>query len=193
MISGTRNFLWILPLLLLVTSPIWKPLAVGFLSPHSLSLQVQESASSTNEHIQLRGVRLTRSENGQPEMFLRAEEVKSGTGGMDEFYFKNIAVTLLEQGKTNIEIAGGEGHYDAIKEIVTVVDDVSVLVRDEYELYADALRYLAPYKTLKTASDIFFKSKDVSVRGTSMSYNMSTGNYRVGSRVICDFNKESEF
>ncbi|MCB2180785.1 MAG: LPS export ABC transporter periplasmic protein LptC [Desulfobulbaceae bacterium] len=193
MISGTRNFLWILPLLLLVTSPIWKPLAVGFLSPHSLSLQVQESASSTNEHIQLRGVSLTRSENGQPEMFLRAEEVKSGTGGMDEFYFKNIAVTLLEQGKTNIEIAGGEGHYDAIKGIVTVVDDVSVLVRNEYELYADALRYLVPYKTLKTASDIFFKSKDASVRGTSMSYNLSTGNYRVGSRVICDFNKKSEF
>lgn len=133
------------------------------------------------------GVRLVRSENGQKEMVLNAAEVDSGLGNMENFYFTGVDIELFDKGESRAHILGGEGHYDAGKQIMTLVDNVTVFAVGKYELRSDVLRYLMPYKTLKTAADVFFQTKGAVVQGGSMSYNLTTGRYRVGERVICDF------
>lgn len=158
-------------------------MAVKFLSPHGRHTS-KSNISTVEESFTLTGVELTRSENGETEMILQADQVKSG--GMYDFYFKKIDMLLFDKGEESSHIVGGEGAYDTVSQIFTLVEDVSVYVRDEYELRTDALRYILPYKTLKTAADIVFKSKDATIRGGGMRYNLTTGDYRVGGRVVSD-------
>lgn len=185
MLSGPRNLLWIIPLALLLTSPAWKPGVEEFLSPHG-HLKVKTGEPVQDNSFILTDVQLSRYENGQADLELSAARVQSGRRGTDSFHLQNVDATLFAKGKERAHITGGEGFYDGDKQILTMVEDVAVVARNQYELRAEALRYMIPYKTVKTAAEIFFKSKDTTVRGTGMSYNMESGAYRVGGRVVCD-------
>jgi len=185
MLSGPRNLLWIVPLALLVTSSVWKPAVVEFLAPHG-NLKVKTGDSVPDKSFILTDVQLSRYEKGQADLVLNAAMVQSGRRGMDSFHLQNVDVLLFAEGKEKAHITGGEGFYDGDKQILTLVEDAAVVVRNQYELRSDALRYLITYKTVKTAAEIFFKSKDFTVRGTGMSYNLESGAYRVGGRVVCD-------
>lgn len=184
MISGYRNFLWILPLLIFAATPLWKPLAVNFLSPRGFT-PIPDRPETSGDSFDLTGVRLSRSVNGKEEIMLEASQVNSN-GGMHDFYFRDIDFFLFEDGVAHAHVTGGEGAYDAEKEIVTIIDDVVVLLEDNYQLKTDFLRYIIPYKTIKTAADIYFQSQNATVQGTGLSYNLSSGRFRVGGRVICD-------
>ena len=186
MISGSRNLFWILPLVVIIASPFWKPVVEKFLAPHGFH-KASKGASVRDTSFVMTGVQMNRYENGETDMVLNAETVTSGRSDMDGYFFKTVDILLFDKkGQGNTQITGGEGHYDTGQEILTLVDDVAVFVRNEYELRADMLRYLIPYKTVKTAAEIYFKSNEATVRGTSMSYNLINGNYRVGGRVVCD-------
>ena len=185
MLSGPRNILWMIPVLLLVTSFLWKPALVKFLSPHG-HLKAQPGAAVQDKSFTLTDVRLSRYENGQPVLALNAARVHSGRQGINSFMLEKVDAVLFDEGKEKAHIAGGEGAYEGEWGILTLVDDVVVAIKNQYELRSDALRYLTRNKTLKTAADVLFQSSKFTVRGTGMSYNLDTGAYRVGGRVICD-------
>lgn len=132
------------------------------------------------------GVTVTRSAKGSPESILSAEEVKSGRWDENDYSMKQLDALLFDQGKLKAHVISGEGYYDVSQKILTLIDDVSVTVQDEYELTTQALRYLLSYKIVKTGADILFESKDMRIQGTGMRYDFVTGDYRVGGRVRFD-------
>ena len=185
MLSGSRNLLWMVPLALLLTSPAWKPGVEEFLSPHG-NLKVKPGNAVLDKSFALTDVQLNRYENGQMDLALNAAKLWSGRRGMDSLFLSKVDALLFDKGRERAHITGGEGFYDGDKQILTLVEDVVVIAKNRYELRADALRYLIPYKTIKTAVEIFFASEDITVRGTGMSYNLENGAYRVGGRVVSD-------
>ncbi|RJX35435.1 MAG: LPS export ABC transporter periplasmic protein LptC [Desulfurivibrio sp.] len=192
LLSGSRNLLWIVPLAMLVTSPVWKPALEEFLSPHG-SLKVKSGSQAPDQSFELTEVQLSRYENGQADLVLHAARVQSGRRGADSLQLTKVDALLYDQGRERAHITGGEGFYDGDRQILTIVEDAAVMVKNSYELHADALRYLIPYKTVKTATAISFTSKDFTVHGIGMSYNLANGAYRVGGiggRVVCDVNEK---
>lgn len=187
MISGSRNILWLLPLFLLVTSPLWKPSVVDFLAPRG-DFDVESVMPVTARSFVMTEVRMDRWLHGEPDMLLAASRVQSGRWDDNDFFLIDIDVRLFADGAEKAHIAGGEGMYEAVQEILTLVDDVTVEVEDEYVLSTDALRYLVKYKTMKTAAGILFETEGAVVRGGNMRYNLESGAYRVGGGVVCDLN-----
>jgi LPS export ABC transporter protein LptC len=177
--------LWGVPLFLLVSSPFWRPGLVDFLTPRYGFSPVSEDDRAAGGY-SMSGVTMTRSVDGRPEAILSADTVKSGRWDGDDYYMEEIDALLFDEGEIKAHVISGEGYYDVNEKILTLVDNVSVMVGDTYELRTEALRYLLPYKTLKTGMDIFFKSQDIIIEGTGMRYNFETGDYRVGGRVKFD-------
>ena len=185
--ASLRNLLWGVPLIMLLTSPLWKPVLIDFLTPrYGFSPVYQEERDQGG--FRMKGVQMTRSVNGQPEAILNADKVESGRWGENDYWFEQVDAVLFDKGQLQAHVMGGEGYYDDSRKILTLIEDVSVLVGDTYELRSEALRYLIPYKTVKTGMDIFFKSHDVVIKGTGMWYNFETGDYQVGGRVKFDMN-----
>ena len=129
---------------------------------------------------------MTRSIDGRPEAILKADKVESGRWDENDYWMEKVDALLFEKGEIQAHIMGGEGYYDVSQKILTLVENVSVVVGDQYELRSEALRYLIPYKTLKTGLEIFFRSQDIMIEGTGMWYNFQTGDYKVGGRVKFD-------
>ncbi len=176
-----------LPLFLLLTSPVWKGQFARFLIPRDdLNMNAAPAAEALDRSISLNGVQLSRYDSGQREMLLTVDRVKSERSGMDLLYLEALDLLLFEQGQEKAHIVAGEGLFDTAHNIITFVEDVAVETTDKLELRTDALRYLISYKTLKTASDIFFNSRRTTVRGTGMMYRLESGEYRVGGRVVGD-------
>lgn len=134
----------------------------------------------------MNGVTVTRSVYGVPEAILSADKLASGRWDEKDYWLEKVDALLFEKGELQAHVLSGEGYYDVSQKILTLVDDVSVLVLDEYELSTQALRYLMSYKIVKTGADILFKNQDMTVQGTGMRYNLATGDYRVGGRVVFD-------
>jgi LPS export ABC transporter protein LptC len=184
-VTASRNFLWIFPLILFVTGPVWKPFVVAFLSPPKGFSPAQTIERATGG-FSMTGVTVTRSAKGAPESILSAEKVESGRWDENDYSMEQVDALLFEQGKLKAHVISGEGYYDVSQKILTLIDDVSVTVQDEYELTTQALRYLLPYKIVKTGADILFESRNMRIQGTGMRYNFATGDYRVGGRVHFD-------
>jgi LPS export ABC transporter protein LptC len=184
-VAASRNFLWIFPLIFLVTGPAWKPFVVAFLLPPE-SFSPAQTTERTTGGFSMTGVTVTRSAKGAPESILSAEKVESGRWDENDYSMKQVDAQLFDQGKLRAHVISGEGYYDVSQKILTLIDDVSVTVQDEYELTTQALRYLLPYKIVKTGADILFESRDMRIQGKGMRYNLATGDYRVGGRVRFD-------
>ena len=132
------------------------------------------------------GVTVTRSKNGVHEAILSAQKVESGRWDKNDYSMKQIDALLFDEGRLKAHVIGGEGYYTVNQKVLTLVDDVSVSMQDNYELKTQALRYLIPFKIVKTGADILFEGRDAKVQGTGMRYNFATGDYRVGGRVRFD-------
>ena len=182
---ASRNLLWVFPLILLVTGPAWKPFVVAFLSPPE-GFSPAPATERTTGGFSMTGVTVTRSAKGAPEAIFSAEKVESGRWNENDYSMKQVDALLFDQGKLKAHVISGEGYYDVNQKILTLIDDVSITVQDEYELTTQALRYLLPYKIVKTGADILFESRDIKIQGTGMRYNFATGDYRVGGRVRFD-------
>ena len=181
----SRNILWLAPLLLLVVSPIWLPSIVRFLAPPEHISSARSEESSTGG-FSMTGVTVTRSVEGSPEAILSAARVESGRWDHNDYSMQDVDALFFEKGTLKAHVLGGEGYYDVTQRILTLVDDVSIVVDNKYELKTQALRYLLPYKTIKTAVEILFESPEMVIQGTGMQYNIATGDYRVGGRVQFD-------
>lgn len=184
MISGPRNLLWLIPLALLLTSPLWKGPFVRLLMPHG-----EESAPVTTPRertVALTGVELNRYENGKQEMLLAAERVESGRDGLNLLSLAGVDLRLFVEGEPRAHITCGEGSFDTVRRLITLVEDVTVTTSDELELRTDALRYFLNKKTMKTATPVLFQSPRVTLRGIGMMYHFGSGDYRVGGRVVGD-------
>lgn len=183
--ASLRNMLWGVPLILLLTSPLWRPGFIDFLTPRYGFSPVFEDDRAVGGFT-MTGVTLTRSVNGHPEAILSAAKVKSGRWDQNDYWMEKIDALFFDKGEVQAHVMSGEGYYDVSQKILTLVEGASVMFGDKYELRTEALRYLLSYKTLKTGMDIFFRSQDIIIKGTGMWYNFDTGDYKVGGRVKFD-------
>ncbi|MEN8257991.1 MAG: LPS export ABC transporter periplasmic protein LptC [Thermodesulfobacteriota bacterium] len=185
----SRNKVWILPLLAVMSYPLWKPALSGFLAPRESKITFAKKTATTDErNLHLYGVTMSQSSGDKLEMVLKADSVATGGAGKNEYFFKEIDCQLYDDQGLSTLITGGEALLATDKKLITIIDDVHVVTGDEkYRIITDALRYFTQYKVAKTATAVRFWTDGKEICGNSMMYNLRTGAFRVGGGVICDF------
>jgi LPS export ABC transporter protein LptC len=186
----SRNKIWILPLLAIVSYPLWEPTAAGFLAPRESKVTFAKKTTSTDDrNLHLYGITLSQSTGDKLDMVLKADSVATDGEGKDEYFFEKIDCQLYDEQGLPTLITGGEALLAVDKNLITIIDDVLVVTGDEkYRIKTDALRYFTLYKVLKTATAVRFRTGGMKeVCGNSMMYDLKTGAFRVGGGVICDY------
>jgi LPS export ABC transporter protein LptC len=80
MLKDKRNFLWLIPLAVLLTLPLWKPFAVDFLNPVRRTGVSHSSAQTKNSVVHsstMTGVEFEQSLNGSKEWLINAGRLSS--------------------------------------------------------------------------------------------------------------------
>lgn len=183
---GSRKTIWLL-LLILLTSPVWWPSVVQFLTPR-MDFESSSSSSgsmSTIERFEMKGVSMIRYENGLKELAVEAARVHSTEVDGDLQMAEVDGIFYDDKGGQKARIKGDKGLYEQSKEILTLENRVSVELQNGWIMKSEALRYQIKSQKVKTSSDVVLQGKNMTVSGTGMMYDLKTGSFRVGGRVIC--------
>lgn len=187
MLKDPRNLLWIVPLVALLTMPLWKPLAVGILSPPyeetgtpSLSLTKTLSTSEMN------GVQFEQNKNGIREWLLTASRLYS-TENDSDMQLEDVKGVFYGPagGKEKTRIRSQKARYNANTRQITLQGKVVIQDDKGYEIQTDSLEYIAAEKKIRTASAVNIRGSNIDVRGNKLLYDTATGNYRLEGNVVC--------
>ncbi|MEA2085167.1 MAG: LPS export ABC transporter periplasmic protein LptC [Thermodesulfobacteriota bacterium] len=176
----------LLPLLLLVSAPLWRDGIANFLKPRGEFDLKGKSGSAPTRLFTMEEVRLSQSTKGIKEWDIKAAKVYSH-GADSGIRIDGVEAVFYDKKKPSADISSGKATYDEKKQILTLVDDVHLVTRDGHELRTEILRYLAKFQKVKTAAKVRLSGEDFDIRGNSLFYDLKTGAFRVGGRVYCDY------
>ena len=108
MLKDPRNLLWLLPLAVLMTLPLWKPFAADFLSPAHKSKEAALHAVPSLTGIKalnssdMTGIQFEQSKNGAKEWLLTASRLYS-TGSDSDMQLEDVEALFFGPAEGNEE------------------------------------------------------------------------------------------
>jgi LPS export ABC transporter protein LptC len=173
---NSHRLAWQLPLLILLTLPLWHGAMTRFLtleqSPTTAPLR-QDSSFMLEEFV------FSEVNHHGDALALKAKRMNSRDQASG-FNLEGIDARRL--GTEPLHITGNSASFDPERQILTILDTV-VVETAKLVVKTEAMRYLVKYETLKSAAEIELHGEGMDLSGTSFMYNLNTGALRVGQRV----------
>ena len=183
MMSGSRNILWLLPLLLALTCPLWWKGAALFLSPHSDFAMGEHRTGQRARTFSMDDVHFVQHRAGVKEWGILVDKLYT-VGNESHLRLEKVDAVLFERDKGKFHITSKDGAYDTNKKILALKGNVRVInVVEGYEIRSPSLTYLDAARRVKTSSEVQVFSKNMAVSGKGLEYDMKTGDYRLDGRV----------
>jgi len=185
MLHNPRNLLWLLPLLLFLTSPLWKPELTSFLRPRG-GLAVPEinlDDSAQQQRFVMEAIKITMASAGRVEWEITAAQAFTGENDKDIGMVGVDAVyTGTDQEMTRISSARGQ--YDIGESHLTLMEDVVVdKPLSRQKLLTDLLHYYNNRKVVFCPGKVELLGPDFRIRGGSLRYDLVSRGYDFGDRV----------
>ena len=192
MLKDPRNLLWLLPLAVLMTLPLWKPFAADFLSPARKSKEAALHAVPSLTGIKalsssdMTGIQFEQSKNGTKEWLLTAGRLSSSESDAN-LQFEDVTALFFGSSGENEEtrIRSNRARYNADTRQLTLEGKVVINNDQGYEMKTDSLQYLAAEKKIRTTSEVKIHGHKIKVRGNRLEYDTVTGNYNLSGNVVC--------
>ena len=189
MLKDPRNLLWIVPLVAVLTMPLWKPLATGFLSPVRQKTGSGVSSLSgplTLGSSEMSGVRFEQSDNGARTWLLTASRLNSRENEADMRLEDVKARFFSADGrKEKARISSQRARYNADANKITLQGGVVVQDENGYRMQTESLEYLAARKKIRTTSAVTILGSNIKVTGNRLLYDIPSGNYKLEGNVKC--------
>jgi LPS export ABC transporter protein LptC len=180
-----RNFIWLVPLALLLTFPLWRLPLAAFLAPRggydpALALNGPDSHDFT-----MNRVHITQSHHGQTTLTIAAVRAMTGQSS-NEFRMEDVNATITSKEGEQTHVTAGKGLFDKGSSQLSLMDDVVInKPKDNYQIYTDLLHYNDKTKIANCPGPTRLLGEDVSIKGGSLEYNLLSKSYDIGGRVFC--------
>ena len=188
MIKNPRNLLWIIPLGLLLSSPLWKSTVADFLKPRGgYDATVAAAYKRESQNFIMDNLTITLSTNGHLEWTINAE--RAFTGKTDrEIGMIKVDALYTGKGKEPITITSNRGTYLMDDRHLILIDNVVVSKPDsKEELYTDLLHYYDATKMVISPVDVDIKGENFNLQAGRMDYDLSSDAYDFNDRVKVEF------
>jgi LPS export ABC transporter protein LptC len=184
-----RNLLWSVPLVLFLTSPLWKPAVASFLEPRGgfqppTSITIEKSPA---QDFIMDTVTITLSNQGRVEWVVNAQRAFTAESDKDIGMIEVDAVYTSVDGLVT-RITSSRGRYQVDKRHLTLIDDVVIRKPAlKQEMYTDLLHYYDATKMAVSPEDLEIIGPDFSIQAGRMDYDLANDGYDFSNRVIVDF------
>ncbi len=183
---NSRNSVWLIPLLLLLSAPLWWYPLNAFLTPRYDDIQRDDLADVTRSFVMKKAV-LDQYVEGRRQWLVKADKVSSAAME-DDYRLEKVKGVLYDSGgKVEAEFRGNQGSYEKEKEIFVLMDQAVVrLTKGGWVLKGESLSYDVKKRQVNSATPVSVAGRDVKVKGSGMRYDMKSGRLQVEGRVGCD-------
>lgn len=187
MIKNTRNLLWVIPLGLFLTSPVWRPAVGKFLTPRGgYDANMEERSRDAQKNFVMDTVTITLSTEGEDEWRVTAERAQTGKDDREIKMTKVNALYIGDQ-REPTHLTSKRGRYYIDERHLTLFD--SVVIRkplSNQELNTELLHYYDGTKMAVSPDDVKIKGPRFQLNAGRMDYDLSTDGYDFSDRVSVD-------
>jgi LPS export ABC transporter protein LptC len=181
-----RNTVWFIPLLFIVTFPLWSVPVGNFLTPHGgISPKLnQEPAEHHNFNMQT--IRILQNQKGKDTAIIRAEKARTNPSDLDLVIMEKVDAEIFDDDGNVTHITSDSGEYNLVANTLSLIKDVVVnKTRDKQFLYTDLLFYNSEKRTVICPGKTRLKSEEADIDGGSLEYNINNQTYVIEKRVKC--------
>jgi LPS export ABC transporter protein LptC len=182
---NSRNLVWLVPLALVITFPLWHLPLAAFLAPRG-GYDPNLAQNRPDAHdFTMQTVHITQSHNGQTTLDLLATRAMTGQTA-DEFKMEDVNATVISAQGEQTYVTAKRGIFDKASSLLSLIDNVVIKKpKDKYEIYTDLLHYNDKSKIAVCPGATRLKGDKVSIKGGSLTYNTLANSYDIGGRVYC--------
>ena len=178
-----RNTIWLIPLTLFLTFPLWSVPVTTFLSPRGQFDSEAQKSQTTSHNFDMESVKITQNQKGRNTAIIRA--VRAETGKEPDTYFMDIvdADLINDEGEIT-QVTARKGEYNSVTKLLILKKDVVVNNLSEKQiLYTELLHYDNLQRTIKCPGNMKIVGEDFQIEGGSLDYDIKTKTYDIGKRV----------
>lgn len=180
-----RNTIWLIPLLLFVTFPLWSIPVSDFLTPRGGFDPDLKAGKEKTRQFNMDRVKILQNQDGQKTALIRAEKAQTGKNE-DTLLMEKVNADIFDEDGNVTNIVANRGRYSTVTKILTLTDDVVVnRIDDNQFLYSDLIHYDSEKRTVNSPGKTRLTGEDVEINGGSLDYDIPTRSYVIGNRVHC--------
>ena len=180
-----RNLIWLIPLFLVLSFPLWRPPVASFLTPRGGYDESLANRKLDEHNFTMEQVRITQSEKGKITLEIQARQAYTGQT-QDDFAMEEVDAVITADSGEQTFITARKGLLDKKNAILTLIDEVVVIKpKDKYELYTDLLIYNDKTNIANSPGKTQLLGEKIEIKGNNLIFNTKTEAYELSGRVRC--------
>jgi len=187
MMTGFRNILWLLPVGLLLSWPVWGGSITRLLAPRGglTATLAAPQATTTGAGFSMEGVLFSQLKNGVRDWQIEAKRLYAGED-QDRMQLEAVEAQVFKGAARTFVITGQEGEYNSKAKILTMRKGVRVQAENGVLVQSDSLSYDDQSRKITTRAPVQITGKGMDVRGQGLAYDMEKDSYDIRGRVKVD-------
>jgi LPS export ABC transporter protein LptC len=184
MMHGSRNLLWLIPLLLVLGWPLYGGVVRSFLAPLEIGESEIRAArpEEPQQHFTMAGVRFFQEVAGVRQWRIDSQDLRSGDDD-DQLLLDGVAAVLFRAEVVQLEIVAERGHYNAATELLELEENVRLQEVSGFVLDTPALTYDEKQGRVSSQAGVVVTSNDLRVQGRNLDYDLADGRYIISGAV----------
>lgn len=183
-----RNTIWLIPLSIIVTFPLWSIPVGNFLTPQGNFSPSPINQKPNTHNFNMDMVKILQNQQGKTTALIRAQKAHTGEDP-NVFILEKVSADLFDEAGNITNIVARTGQYSTTTKILTLIDDVVVnKTVDRQFLYTDLLIYDSEQRTVHCPGKTRLQGDDVEIKGGSLHYDIKSATYLIDKRVHCIIN-----
>lgn len=187
MMTGYRNILWLLPVGLLLSWPVWGGSITRLLAPRGgLSANlVLPMAKSADAGFTMEGILFSQLKNGARDWQIEAKRLYTKED-QDRMHLEALSAQVFKGPERRFLITAPQGEYNRKNKTIVMQNGVKVLAANGMLVQSDNLSYDDQTSMITTIVPVRITGKGLDILGQGMDYDMQQDSYDVSGRVKVD-------
>jgi len=181
-----RNALWLVPLVCLITFPIWKIPVGNFLTPRTSEESSHNQEKEEGYNFSMNSVIIRQIEAARETAVIHAVTASSSEERPNEYILEQIDGDIIDNQDNTTNIVADSGIYNVETKLLKLTGNVIITNRaDDSTMKTSLLFYDGNERRVTSPKKTRLLGKGITVDGSSFEHDMNTGIYTVGGRVHC--------
>jgi LPS export ABC transporter protein LptC len=180
-----RNIIWLVPLCIIVTYPLWSIPIGKFLSPRGSFDAAPKNEKTEGHDFNMDKVKILQNQQGQKTAVIRAQRARTGEDA-NLLIMELVSADLFDTAGNTTTVLANTGQYSTESKILTLSGDV-VISRtvDKQFLFTDLLLYDSDRRTVNCPGKTRLEAEQARINGGSLHYDIKAATYKIDKGVTC--------